>query len=60
TAAALAADPALRQRAEEFLEEHARHVRRAVDENDPSQIGGLLDSEVGRAFLLVDAALADV
>ena len=59
TQAALAADPKLRQRAEVFLEEHGRAVRRAVDQNDTGALSSLLDSDAGRAFLLVDAALAD-
>ena len=60
TAAALAADANLRQRAEEFLDDHARNVRHAIDANDATHLGALLDSEIGRAYLLVDAALADV
>ena len=60
TAAALAADATLRQRAEEFLDDHARNVRHAIDANDATHLGALLDSEIGRAYLLVDAALADV
>ncbi len=60
TAGALAADPSLRQRSEEFLDEHSRRVRRAIDENDAAALSTLLDSDLGRAFLLVDAALSDV
>ncbi len=60
TAAALAADPSLRQRAEDFLDDHGRMVSQAIDENDAGELADLLDCDVGRAFLLVDAALADV
>lgn len=59
TAAALAADPALRGRAEEFMDDHGRMVRRAIDENDLALLANLLDTELGRAYLLVDAALSD-
>lgn len=58
TSAALAADPTLRGRAEEFVGEHARLVRRAIDENDAGLLSSLLDSDMGRAYLLLDAALA--
>ncbi len=60
TAAALAADPTLRGRAEGFLDDHARMVRRAVDHNDVAGLSALLDTDPGRAYLLIDAALADV
>lgn len=59
TAAALAADPTLRGRAEDFVDEHARLVRRAIDENDAGSLSALLDSDMGRAYLLLDAAMAD-
>jgi hypothetical protein len=59
TSAALAADPTLRGRAEEFVGEHARLVRRAIDENDAGLLSSLLDSDMGRAYLLLDAALTD-
>lgn len=59
TAAALAADPKLRQAADAFMRDHARQVTSAVDQNDPARLARLIDSETGRAFLLVDAALAD-
>ncbi len=59
TSAALAADPTLRGRAEEFVGEHARLVRRAIDENDAALLSSLLDSDMGRAYLLLDAALTD-
>lgn len=60
TASALSADPTLRGRAEGFLDEHARLVRRAVDQNDVAGLSALLDTDPGRAYLLIDAALADV
>ncbi len=60
TASALSADPTLRGRAEGFLDEHARMVRRAVDQNDVAGLSALLDTDPGRAYLLIDAALADV
>jgi methyl-accepting chemotaxis protein len=60
TAAALASDPSLRQRAEDFLDDHGRLVTRAIDANDAGELADLLDCDVGRAYLLVDAALADV
>ncbi len=60
TASALASDPGLRARAEAFLDDHARLVRRAVDQNDAQGLGALLDTEAGRAYLLIDAALSDV
>jgi hypothetical protein len=59
TSAALAADPTLRGRAEQFVGEHAVLIRRAIDENDAGLLSSLLDSDAGRAYLLVDAALAD-
>lgn len=59
TAAALAADPSLRNRAEDFVDEHSRLVRRAIDENDAGSLSALLDSDSGRAYLLLDAAMAD-
>jgi hypothetical protein len=59
TSAALAADPTLRGRAEEFVGEHGRLIRRAIDENDARLLSSLLDSDMGRAYLLLDAALAD-
>jgi len=59
TAAALAADPSLRNRAEDFVDEHSRLVRRAIDENDAGSLSALLDCDSGRAYLLLDAAMAD-
>lgn len=59
TATALASDPGLRARAEAFIDEQARLVRRAVDQNDARGLGALFDSDAGRAFLLIDAALSD-
>ncbi len=59
TAAALASDEVLRAHSEDFLDDHARLVRRALDENDAGLLAELLDSDTGRAFLLVDAALSD-
>jgi hypothetical protein len=59
TSAALAADPTLRGRAEEFVGEHGRLIRRAIDENDAGLLSSLLDSDMGRAYLLLDAALSD-
>jgi len=59
TAAALAADPSLRDRAEDFVDETSRLVRRAIDENDAGSLSALLDSDSGRAYLLLDAAMSD-
>ncbi len=59
TATALASDPSLRARAEAFIDDHARLVRRAVDQNDARGLGALFDTDTGRAFLLIDAALSD-
>ncbi len=60
TAAALASDAQLRDQAEDFLDDHARKVRRAIDENDAATLSGLLDTDLGRAYLLIDAALSDI